>query len=248
MMRPRHPGKRGPDPSAGTVAANLNAEAKVKRIPAVLVAGLALAGCADDPIDVLAPPASADLTHGGLHRLVVPGDVPAGGPPVFFAHVYDDGRSDWVPVLFFRDPALTPEGENLLILEEQGNFMTRSAAPRTVEGFVLIEAPPFPALARFTNPVGETVPVWLVSRQDFEAAAADDVVTRAELQAMPSLLMAEATHLTFVASPGSNVPTIQTSAGGVLPDGRRFQVTLVYDFAADVYRNFNLRLTGQGGS
>lgn len=217
----------------------------MKWISMVLVTGLLLAGCADAPTGPVAAPASPDLSHGGLHRLVVPDDVAPGGPPVFFAHIYDDGGSDQVPVVFFRDPAFTPDGVNLLPIDEQGTFGSRAAAPRTVEGFVLIEAPPFPALARFTNRVGETVPVWFVARQDFEAAAADDSVSKAELLAMPSLTIGAATHLTFVASPGSNVPTVQASAGGVLDDGRRFQVTIVYDVTADVYTNFTLRFAGR---
>lgn len=219
----------------------------MKRISTIVVAGLALIGCADSPTGVLAPTAAPDLSHGGLHRLVVPDDVAPGGPPVFFAHIYDDGGSDRVPVLFFRDPALTPGDENLLPLDHQGNPVSRAAAPRTVEGFILMEAPPFPVLARLTNPVGKTVPIWFVSRQDFEAAAADAVVSKAELLAMPSLMLGQATRLTFLASPGSDVPSIQASAGGVLDDGRRFQVTLVYDLSAATYTNFNLRFLGRAG-
>jgi hypothetical protein len=218
----------------------------VKRISAGFVAGLLAVGCSDAPTALTAP-TRPDLSHGGLHRLVVPDDVAPGGPPVFFAHIHDDGGSAWVPVVFFRDPALTPADENLLPLDGQGNAMSRAAAPRTVEGFVLIETPPFPALANFTNAVGETVPVWFVSRQDFEGAAADDVVTKAELLTMPSLMLGGATHFRFLASPGSNVPSIQVSAGGVLDDGGRFQVTLVFDLATGVYRNFNLRFMGQAG-
>jgi hypothetical protein len=77
---------------------------------------------------------------------------------------------------------------------------------------------------------GNAVPVWFVKVADFQAAAADDQVTIAEILAMPSLRKGTAhtfesvDHFGAYRPQGQGNGSIETTANGTLQDGTAFQV------------------------
>jgi hypothetical protein len=175
---------------------------------------------------------------GPLKRLEVPAEINA--PPVV-AVIFNDGESDWVPIVFAREPSLAPSSMNLNTLPDaQPGFMN---VPLLLEGFVLLPqnwAPPEPPIAvfaHFRNPTGQTVPIWFMSRADFDAAAVDNSVTIEEINNMPSLLKGEAGALNLFAAPGFR---IEAQSAGALEDNTLFTFSVLYIPNTQSYTHFNL--------
>jgi hypothetical protein len=202
----------------------------------VFTAMLAACGSADplhshsdaraDDQELLAAAQSA-----GLQSLSIPDEDP--GPP-FYARVttllnqmfHQDGL---LAIPFYRPPSCVPADFNMLELfdppgpQGPGAF----ACPLLMTGFLLTE--PDAPLGTFPRHVvlgGSEVPFWFVDQEQFQAQAADGVVTFAELQAMDRLTAtAHAYHETLKPREGDHLIVI--NARGTLEDGRsfRFHVT-----------------------
>jgi hypothetical protein len=203
-------------------------------------------GCSENQIN---DPVSNDEQYslykeglGPLKRFEVPAEINA--PPVV-AVIFDDGESDWVPIVFPRDPLQIPLLMNLYTPhhEVQPGFMN---VPLLLEGFVLLPrdwAPPVPPIAvfaHFRNPTGQTVPIWFMSRADFETAAVDDIVTIEEINNMPSLLKGEAGAFNLFASPLANIFRIQVQSAGALEDNTLFTFSVQFIVETESYTHFNL--------
>lgn len=205
-----------------------------RNIALVITLALAIPACSPaSPTDSTATALNAGdvqaATVGseGLTLQTVPDEDP--GPP-FYARVttildqffHDDG---WLAIPFYRDPSCVPADFNVLQLYDfpgpdgPGAFR----CPLLMEGFVLIEpdAPPgtFPRQAVLK---GDAVPFRFVPWNDFEAEAADGVVTMAELEALNPLVgVADRYHETLKPREGDHLIVID--AAGTLDDGRAFQ-------------------------
>jgi hypothetical protein len=185
---------------------------------------------------------------GAMKRWEIPSEAL---PPPYAAQIYDDGQSEWVPIVFFKVPSEIPGGVNLLGVDGLGTGQPgHGPATSLIEGFGLFEAswdpsqgPSVPLLAVLHNPVGQTIPVWFVSRQDYEPVPAS--VTIGDLLAMPSLIQAEADQFSFVGNPGHFQPTLKTHASGVMPDSRVFTLSLLFDRNTQSFTYFALNFGGQ---
>lgn len=126
----------------------------------------------------------------------------------------------WAAVVFYRQVACVPSGFNLMTFFD---FPGAFSCPMTVEGHEVwehgpgVDAAPFQVVTRDAGPV----PVWFVSWPALEAAAADGVLTKAELAAMPSLVVGTATWYHEVLHPDE---MILLNARGTLSDGRTFTI------------------------
>lgn len=162
----------------------------------------------------------------GLDRRLIPAEDP--GPP-FYARLtstldqlfHADG---WLAVPFYRDPACIPTDFNLLELFHfpGPNGPGAFACPILVQGFMLIE--PEAPLGTFPRQVvmeGDSVPFWFVKWEDFQAAAADGLVTIGELQALTPV-RGTADRYREMLKPRVGDHAVVISAGGTTEDGRRF--------------------------
>ena len=157
------------------------------------------------------------------HRLQIPEDHP--GPP-FYAGIDrtflpTDGQ--WAVISFIRSPQCIPADFNLLdgIDRPPRPYL----CPLTITGHLILRAgfPPTQALYQGTG----AVPHWFVSWPELQAAIADDVLTIAELAALPSLQTGFASF--FVVSVHNTDPAqrpghSETNAFGVLTNGQTFRV------------------------
>jgi hypothetical protein len=150
----------------------------------------------------------------------------------FFAN---DG--EWAAIWFFRDPGCIPADFNLLNTVDltpafPGGPPRPFLCPLTVSGFDIWKNGPFPidSVPLQESDSGSAVPVWFVKAVEFRAAAADDVVTIGEIQAMPSLRKGIARtfetvdHFGAYRPQGEGKGSIETTANGTLQDGAAFQV------------------------
>jgi hypothetical protein len=206
---------------------------------ALLVAlWLPLTGCQVDsatPADLgVETDASALARAGseGLVRLDIPSEDP--GPP-FYARTtsilnqffHTDG---WLAIPFYRDPACIPPDFNMLELFDfpgpggPGAF----ACPLLMHGFLLTEPDaPLGMFPRHVVLMSDAAPFWFVPWSDFEAAAADGIVTIGEIAALGPLTgVAHRYHETLKPREGDHVIAIQ--AGGTLDDGRTFQFSVMH--------------------
>jgi hypothetical protein len=129
----------------------------------------------------------------------------------------------WVGIVFYRSPECVPPEFNLL------DWRDRPAAfdcALTVEGeewwHDLSAPPPFQTHERGLG----AVPVYFVALSELQAAMADDVLTIAELQTLPSLLIGQASFLEDVVHNTSdqNHGHSVLVARGTLEDGRSFEL------------------------
>ena len=168
--------------------------------------------------------------------LRIPGDGP--GIPAYARverpFVYH--TAEWAAIVFYRAPNCVPGGFNLLA------FFDPPPRPfwcsLTISGFELWDnGPGIDAGPRHTVSSGLSVPVWFVPWPALEAAIADDVLTKLELESLAPL-KGVATRFHEVLNPfvppgptgGAKVPHLTITASGVLPDGKSFQ----YEFT-DVF-------------
>jgi hypothetical protein len=165
-----------------------------------------------------AGPAAANV------RLAFPEDTP--GPPFYARALFPvPADSQWVPVVFYRDPGCVPAGFNLLsFFDVPGAF----GCGLMVEGFEIWERGPGqdPAPIEVKSRGLGAVPVWFVSRGEYATATADGVLTIGELQALPSLLMGTADNFQEVLHPSEAARhgKLTITASGSLADGRSFQL------------------------
>jgi hypothetical protein len=111
------------------------------------------------------------------------------GPPYYanFAAGFMPSDDGIVGIAFYREPSCIPANFNLLV---QFNPPAAFGCMLTVEGKRWLRNPandPFPFQIRFSG-LG-SVPIYFVDANELSTAAADGVVTIAELQALPSLLI-----------------------------------------------------------
>ena len=175
-----------------------------------------------------AVPASATV------RLEDGGDVP------FYARITTIGEPDqifhddqWAVIVFYRPPSCVPRNFNLLAFFDfpgpsgPGAF---GCNPPTTAGFNLwhngpgIDPAPYLAV---THGLG-AVPVWFIQWRALQAAVGDNVLTMAELDALPpaSRLVGSADYFQQVLQPheAAVVPMTQFVARGTLQDRRSFLV------------------------
>jgi hypothetical protein len=148
-------------------------------------------------------------------------------PPV--GEIFRDG--DWVAIPFVRDPSCIPPDFNLL---NSADIPRAFGCELTVKGFALWKNGPPPTdpvpIQAYYSGLG-AVPVWFVSWTELQEAIADDELTIAELQSLPSLIVGSASFFEAVEQPGPLRPQgfgngkIEVVAIGTLTDGRAFIFT-----------------------
>jgi hypothetical protein len=118
-------------------------------------------------------------------------------PPV--GEIFRDG--DWVAIPFVRDPSCIPPDFNLL---DSADIPRAFGCELTVKGFALWKNGPPPIdpvpIQAYYSGLG-AVPVWFVTWTDLQAAIADDELTTAELQSLPSLIIGSASFFEAVEQP-----------------------------------------------
>jgi hypothetical protein len=172
-------------------------------------------------------------------RLAFPGESPgppfyarAGGPwlgePELAPHT-----DDWAAIAFYRSPACVPDDFNLL---EFFDVPAAFSCALTVDGFEIWRngpppLDPAPMAIQFRG-LG-AVPVWFVSWEDLQAAAADDMLTLPELLAIPSLRMGSASFFREELHPtgGAQNGFLTIRAHGVTVDGQGFVLHTVRNTA-----------------
>lgn len=180
-------------------------------------AALATAVLAVVPADPAAAATKLDFPVAG-ESPGVPAYARVGMDPSGAVSVPHDDQ--WAAIVFYRQVACVPSGFNLM------TFFNAPAAfgcPMTVAGHEVWKdgfdptSAPTQVVTRDAGPV----PVWFVSWLAVQAAAADGTLTKAELAAMPSLLVGTATWYHEVLHPDE---MILLKARGTLSDGRRFSI------------------------
>lgn len=196
---------------------NSSRSKSVRRVVALLVALAALTA--------LLPASQA----GAATRLEVPEESP--GIPAYArlqTGVVAPHTDQWAAIVFYRDPACVPSGFNLLSFFDVPRAF---GCPLTVEGFEIWEhgpgQDPAPRLTKLRQ--AGPVPVWFASWPKVQAAAADGVLTIAELRALPSLVTGTATRFseTLHPSESNKKGKINLGARGSLSDGRAFKLKVV---------------------
>jgi len=159
---------------------------------------------------------------------------PDPGPPYYA--VLEPGfvphTADWAAVVFLRETSCVPAGFNLLNVE---NIPAVFGCELNVEGHAIwkngpppIDFVPIQTILRGTG----DVQLWFVRWSEMESALADDVLTVAELSALPSLQVGSASFFKLTQQPGVNRPQgpgngkIELNAKGTLEDGRGFSVQM----------------------
>lgn len=146
--------------------------------------------------------------------------------PPFYARVerpFTIHTEDWAAIVFYRPTQCVPGGFNLLdFFDIPGAFF---CGPLVVAGREMRKDPdPFAAPFQSLMTGLGAVPVWLVTWADMQAALADDVVTKTELEALPSLLKGTAHSFEEMLQPfPTRIPSrLVINAEGTLEDGRSF--------------------------
>ena len=139
-------------------------------------------------------------------RLDFPEEDP--GPPIYarIRSGFVVHTDQWAAIVFYRQPNCVPVSFNLLNLFNPPAAFTCSL---TGEGFVVYDSvpPPLGAAPRQAKFFGlGTVPVWLVSWPELQAAIADGVLTITELAALPSLRVGSASFFRETLHPSATVP------------------------------------------
>jgi hypothetical protein len=131
------------------------------------------------------------------------------GPPYYanFAAGFIPSDDGIVGIAFYREQSCVPINFNLLV---QFNPPAAFGCTLTVEGKRWLRNPatdPFPFQIRFSG-LG-AVPIYFVDADQLGAAAADGVLTIAELQALPSLLIGSADDFHQVIHNSNQAPGAQ---------------------------------------
>ena len=198
---------------------------------ALTLAFAALASACSD--ESLLPSAPAGLARPSTSiTLKFPDEDP--GPP-FYALVersFLPHTDQWAPIVFVRDPACVPAGFDLL---DQLAVPQSFGCPSYVEGHVTykngpppIDFVPWQVLMHGTG----LVPVWFVPWPALNAAVGDDVLTIAEVLAMPGLRKGTASKFQMTQQPGVLRPQgigngkIEMVARGSLESGGSFSMQI----------------------
>ncbi len=173
---------------------------------------------------------------GAQVMLRVPGDSP--GIPAYARadRPFVFHTDQWAAIVFYRAPDCVPGGFNLL---DMFDIPAAFGCPLTVSGFELWDnGPGIDAGPRHAISSGLAVPVWFVPWTAFQAAIADNVLTKSELESLAPLKGVATTFHEVIhpfvppgATGGAKVPHLTITASGVLPDGRTFQ----YEFTGNFF-------------
>lgn len=180
---------------------------------------LLLAAC--DAAPPLAPGSDALLNQGqGLFRIESPmfpfysrTELATGGG---FGYRTDE----WAAIVFYRDPGCIPSDFNLFeFYDIPGAF---GCTPVTVDGFGLFTEPLGQTPPKLSNLNGDAVPIWFVPWDvPFQQAVEDEVLTMAQLEAMPGLVKGVATQFREIVQTIENHPSPKinlTARGYILPE------------------------------
>jgi len=150
--------------------------------------------------------------------------------------LFTDGQH--AVIFFYRPPECIPADFNMLDFFDfpgagPGAF---ACNPPTTDGFEIWENGPETDAAPIhavLHGLG-SVPVWFVSLDELEDTMADDVVTVAELEALPSLQTGTASRYNEVLKPtqAAKNPMIAINASGKLDGGERFGVHISWSAAS----------------
>jgi hypothetical protein len=152
--------------------------------------------------------------------------VPGGATLPYYARItsYNDYPVEWVAIVFYRPPACVPADFDLytVFFDIPGAF---ACEPATTTGFEVWKLGPgqedSPKLVELKG-LG-AVPIWFVSWSAFQAAAADQVLTIADIEAMNPLKgTASFYHETMPLKGMTTAVVGEYNARGTLEDGRTF--------------------------
>jgi hypothetical protein len=140
-----------------------------------------------------------------------------------YAPIYTDwyGNENWVAFVFYRPPEDVPDTFNIFEFFDFNAYQY----PLTVEGFVIYENPgDFVPIQAKLRGLG-SVPVWFVSRTDYNSAKGNGLY-RAELEELDSLLIGSASFFEETLHPEGHptMPMKDIVARGTLEDGRAFRL------------------------
>jgi hypothetical protein len=134
----------------------------------------------------------------------------------------------WAAIIFYRPTECVPSDFNLLDFYDFGAF---GCSPPTTDGFIIWSGEPWISAPVLINLKGlGAVPVWFVRWSELQALVEDDSLTMAELEAVPSLLVGEASLYKETLLPATGEPDVMKPpminyvARGTLEDGRTFYV------------------------
>lgn len=175
-----------------------------------------------------AQPSAADvhLPYGSIF------DYPAvhPGPPIYwrpmpeiFAGTVPEDQ-EWVAQIFYRPPACAGDF-NLLSFFDIPNAWF---CPLLMDGFGVFPDPL--GTPRQSFMMGDAVPIWFVSKQDYETAIQDGQLTVSELAGLPSTRFGVADFYLEVLQPLDGpavVPKLELLASGELDDGKSFSITFI---------------------
>src|SRR4029453_10360282 len=156
--------------------------------------------CADAPTLPSTPPATQRPVASITRQF--PSEDP--GPPFYtlVERTFLPHTDEWAPIVFVRDPSCTPAGFNLL---DQIDVPFAFGCTSLFEGHVMykngpppIDLAPWQVLMRNAG----SVPIWFVPWQALQAAIADDVLTRAELEAIAGVRVGAADMFEMTQQPG----------------------------------------------
>jgi hypothetical protein len=152
--------------------------------------------------------------------------VPGGATLPYYARItsYYDYPVEWVAIVFYRPPACVPDNFDLYteFFDIPGAF---ACEPATTTGFEVWKLGPgledSPKLVELKG-LG-AVPMWFVSWSAFQAAAADQILSKADLEAMHPLKgTASFYHETMPLKGMTTAVVGEYNARGKLEDGRTF--------------------------
>ncbi len=150
--------------------------------------------------------------------------------PSNFAPIYTDwyGNDEWVAFIFYRSPEQVPVAFNLLDFYD---IPAAFGSPLTVEGFAIYKhADDLSPLQAEMHGLG-AVPIWFVSRNEYNAAKADGFLTIGELQTLPSLIKGSAQfykETLHPEGPSVRVPLKDIVATGALENGSNFSLKIIW--------------------
>jgi hypothetical protein len=154
-----------------------------------------------------------------------------GGPPFYARIELVDGQmlahhdATWTAITFYRDPAGVPGDFDLLQLFDAPRAFD---VPMVIEGFEIWRNGPW---AGDASPIEVSsyglgaVPIWFVRWDELQSTVnANDRLTVADLESLPSLIKGSASRFKEVLHPFQSAVQTKTQieASGTLPDGRSF--------------------------
>jgi hypothetical protein len=152
------------------------------------------------------------------------------GPPIYWRPMPEvlsapvPGDQEWVAQIFYRPPECAGEFNLLNFFDVPGAWF----CPLLMEGFGVFSDPLAPP--RQSLLMGDAVPIWFVSTEDYESAIDDGELTVAELHSLPTVQYGMADFYVEVLQPldgAAVVPKLELLASGQLEDGRDFSIRFI---------------------